>query len=273
MTRLTIVVDRAEDWRWSREGLDVVAVDDFLRATSSKAFGARRVINLCRRYRYLSAGYYCSLLAEARGQYPMPTVGDILSLSRKRLYALALPELDGILDAIMRRLAEPPDADFTLTVLFGRPDDSRFQRLAAHAFDSFRFPLMRLRIVREKSAWRIDSVRPLGLHRLGAAFGDLFEDSLRAFARTPRRRGHSRKAPLYTVAVLQNPAEHLPPSDPVALRRFVKAGKAMRADVEMISARDYARIQEFDALLIRETTALDHHTYQFACKAESEGIR
>lgn len=271
-SRVTIVVDRPEDWRWNSDGLDVVAVDNFVGASESKAFGARRVINLCRRYKYLSAGYYCSLLAEARGQYPMPSVGDILSLSRKRLYSLVLPELDGVLEAIVRRLAEPPDADFTLTVLFGRGDDPRFHRLAANAFDNFRFPLMRLSVQRDRKRWRIAAVRPLGLHRVGAANAALFEDSLRAFVRAPRRRGHAPKPPHYTVGILQNPQEALPPSDADALQRFVRAGKAMRTEVEMITARDYARIQEFDALLIRETTALDHHTYQFACKAESEGI-
>ncbi|MFC6981523.1 ATP-grasp domain-containing protein [Microbulbifer taiwanensis] len=32
------------------------------------------------------------------------------------------------------------------------------------------------------------------------------------------------------------------------------------------------RLPEFDALFIRETTAIDHHTYRFAKKAEAEGL-
>ena len=32
------------------------------------------------------------------------------------------------------------------------------------------------------------------------------------------------------------------------------------------------RLSEFDALFIRETTAIDHHTYRFAKKAEAEGL-
>ena len=43
-------------------------------------------------------------------------------------------------------------------------------------------------------------------------------------------------------------------------------------DVELIEKKDYARLGEFDALLIRETTAIDHHTYRYATKAESEGL-
>jgi glutathione synthase/RimK-type ligase-like ATP-grasp enzyme len=40
----------------------------------------------------------------------------------------------------------------------------------------------------------------------------------------------------------------------------------------MIQHQDYGRVAEFDALLIRETTAVDHHTFRFAQRAESEGL-
>ena len=35
---------------------------------------------------------------------------------------------------------------------------------------------------------------------------------------------------------------------------------------------DYGRIAEFDALFIRETTAVNHHTYRFARRAPAEGM-
>ena len=41
---------------------------------------------------------------------------------------------------------------------------------------------------------------------------------------------------------------------------------------ELITKKDYARLAEYDALFIRETTALNHHTYRFARKAVSEGL-
>lgn len=97
MSRYTIVVDRLSDWKGPEEGLKLMAVDEFLTSGAALPRGGR-VVNLCRRYGYLSAGYYCSLLAEARGQIPMPTVADVLSLSRKSLYTHDVPELDDILD-------------------------------------------------------------------------------------------------------------------------------------------------------------------------------
>src|SRR5690606_17782574 len=76
----------------------------------------------------------------------------------------------------------------------------------------------------------------------------------------------------YDLAILHNPEEPLPPSDKKALANFIKAGKDNDVLVELIEKKDYDRIAEFDALFIRETTALNHHTYKFAKKAESEGV-
>ena len=43
-------------------------------------------------------------------------------------------------------------------------------------------------------------------------------------------------------------------------------------DVEFLDRDDYGRIAEFDALFIRETTAVNHHTYRFASRARAEGL-
>jgi glutathione synthase/RimK-type ligase-like ATP-grasp enzyme len=42
--------------------------------------------------------------------------------------------------------------------------------------------------------------------------------------------------------------------------------------VELIERADYGRLAEYDALFIRDTTRIDHYTYRFAKKAESEGM-
>jgi glutathione synthase/RimK-type ligase-like ATP-grasp enzyme len=43
-------------------------------------------------------------------------------------------------------------------------------------------------------------------------------------------------------------------------------------DPEFIVRDDYRRVAEFDALFIRETTAVNHHTYRFARRAHAEGL-
>lgn len=270
--RYTIVVDRASDWKWEIDGLRILEADEYLTHWSRPKKRPIRIINLCRRYSYLSGGYYCSLLAEARNDLPMPTVADILDLSRRSLYAFALPELNQRLSNTMQRLAEPPESDFTLYIFFGQGSDSRFHRLANEIFDIFRYPLIKVRIGVNPNMV-VKSITPLGLDKVVKDnLATFFEQSIRHYTRLPERRRSSRKHALYDLAILANPGEQLPPSDSDALKRFVKAGKALRMDVEIIQARDYHRISEFDGLFLRETTALDNHTFRFARKAEAEGL-
>ena len=64
----------------------------------------------------------------------------------------------------------------------------------------------------------------------------------------------------------------MPPSNKRALKRFVDAGAELGIEVDTISKNDYTKLAEYDGLFIRETTALDNHTYRFANKAEKEDM-
>ena len=57
-----------------------------------------------------------------------------------------------------------------------------------------------------------------------------------------------------------------------AIRRFARAAHELGVDTTEIHPDDYGRIAEFDALFIRETTAVDHHSFRFARRATSEGL-
>jgi glutathione synthase/RimK-type ligase-like ATP-grasp enzyme len=83
-----------------------------------------------------------------------------------------------------------------------------------------------------------------------------------------RRRPQSR----YDLAILHDPAEAEPPSDKKALERFEDAAEGLGFDVEFITKDDVGRVAEFDALFIRETTAVNHHTFRIARRAEAEGL-
>lgn len=269
--RYTIVIDRASDWRWSQTGLHLETADSFLTGQAEKSLKHSRVINLCRRYSYLSAGYYCSLLSEARGQTPIPTVSDVVAMFRKDLYEFALPELEEKLNRIMLRCDEEPKGDFSFIVCFGQSEDERFRNLARGVFDVFRFPLLRLR-VRKSTRWQIHSVRPLGIHHVPDYLSSFFESSLRRFTRSRVAQKSEKPVPLYHLGVLVDPNEKLPPSNRGALDRLVKAASTRRMEVEFIHKKDMVRIPEFDAIFLRETTQIDHHTYQFARKAQLEGV-
>ncbi|MFX9665235.1 RimK-like ATPgrasp N-terminal domain-containing protein, partial [Acinetobacter baumannii] len=74
-----------------------ITADQFVAEEPGARGQLRKVTNLCRTYGYLSMGYYCSLLAEARGDRVTPSVDTILSLQRKRMQPAALAQLNRLI--------------------------------------------------------------------------------------------------------------------------------------------------------------------------------
>jgi glutathione synthase/RimK-type ligase-like ATP-grasp enzyme len=88
-------------------------------------------------------------------------------------------------------------------------------------------------------------------------------------------RAHSARAKRtfrYDLAILAAPDAADAPSDPQALRRFVRAARDLGIDAQLIDHDDAADIAEFDALFIRETTYVDHPTYRLSRRAASDGL-
>jgi glutathione synthase/RimK-type ligase-like ATP-grasp enzyme len=262
-----IVVDQASDWPDDVAGTRVIRALDYL--TQPDAFGARcRVINLCRSYAYQSTGYYVSLQAAARGHRPLPGVMTVQDLRAPSVLRLIAADLD---DLMRRSLAALNSDEFVLSVYFGRNMAKRHERLARALFNLFPAPLMRARFARKGEEWQLVSLRLLPLAGVPEPHKEfLHRAAVEHFQ--ARTRPRTRKSYRYDLAILVNPEERLPPSDKRALRKFERAGRRAGFSVEFISPQDYGRLAEFDALLIRETTLVNHHTYRFARRAQVLGL-
>lgn len=230
-----------------------------------------KIINLCGDFDYLSKGYYCSLLAEARGMRCVPSVGNIVTLNWKRHYQAHIPELNALLKKHYKDPPAEPSAR-GYNIFFGRSNVEAIEPLARQLFDLFRFPLMRLEIKLDaKENWTVDNVESFSVSELSIQQRQDFSAALTYFTGSAWRKKGTKK-PRYWVGLLHDPAEASPPSNKGALQRFIAAGKDLNANVELITRQDFSSLMEYDALLIRETTAINHHTYRFAHKAEQEGI-
>lgn len=266
-----IIVERKTHFRYRNPGCLVLNNREFITRPELVQDKRAKIINLSKDYSYLGYGYYCSLLAEARSQKVIPSVKTILELRERSIYSHALPELDELLRQQVKKLVMIPTAPFTVHVFFGRTDDLRFPDLARRVFDEFRCPMLKLSISPE-DGWHIASIRPMSLSDLKPEQEEFFEHALESYTRSSWRTPKAKPAAKYSLAILHNPAEALPPSDRRTLQKFVRIGEQMGVEVELIEKKDYSELAEYDALFIRETTALDHHTYRFAKKAENEGM-
>ncbi len=269
MAEHIIVVEQHSDWKPDFPRSRVVTAREYLGSDELMRLRDVKITNLCRSYSYLSVGYYVSLLAEARRHKVVPSIRTLNELSRKSIYSLDVGELDALVN---RSLRASTVRTYEALIYFGHSEHPELDDLARQIYEMFACPLLRVEFKLQGEKWRITRIRPYWLNALSpiqyGAFNRALDHHLSKRWRTRRTRREAR----YDMAILVNPSEQLPPSDKRALNHLIRIGKKLGLDVELIEKKDYARLGEYDALFIRETTAIDHHTYRFARKAESEGL-
>ncbi|HEY5789703.1 MAG TPA: RimK family protein [Gammaproteobacteria bacterium] len=272
MPNLLIVVEKDKDWRAYYPSEHVIPVQTYL--DQGEELGnapGDQVINLCRSTKYLSNGYYCSLLAEARGQRVIPSVRTINDLSRKSIYGLGIGDLNKSLGQLLGA-GDSETRELQLNFYFGQAEVPALERFARQLFEQFPCPILEVTFQRHGGDWIIHGINTGSIHQLDSGEEDRFAAALDGFSRKVWRQPRARKRYRYDLAILVNPDETMPPSDTVAIKRFIRAGRSLGIDVELITRRDFVRVGEFDGLFIRATTAINDHTYRFAKKAESEGL-
>ncbi len=263
-----IVVEKPELWPWEVPQARMVSARDYLTNPEFIEMKRAKVFNLCRAYGYQSIGYYVSLLAEARGHKPMPSVTTVQDLKQSSLIRIVTEDIE---DLVQRGLAPIKSDRFELSIYFGRNLAQRYDRLCQALFNHFPAPLLRAGFVLA-DGWRLNSLRPIALNEIPESHREFVIQQAKSFFARPRISSAPAKY-RYELAILAGSEDvSARPSDDRAVRRFVRAGEKVGMDVTIIDREDYGRIAEFDALFIRETTSVNHHTYRFARRAEAEGM-
>lgn len=262
-----IVLDEPADWPLNIPGAEIVSARDYLTEDRYSGIRNARVYNLCESYRYQTTGYYVSLLAAARGHRPLP---DVMTIQDIKTWTMLRPA-DELEDLIGSSLGQIQSDKFELSVYFGRNLAKRHSRLSRALFNLFPVPLLRASFQRRRDQWRLVGLRPIPLGEIPSTHREFLRQTIEQnfSRRMPARAEPTSK---FELAILVDPDEDSPPSDPPAIRRFVKAGVAAGFDVEVIEPDDFGRLAEFDALFIRATTRVNHKTYRFASKARAEGL-
>jgi glutathione synthase/RimK-type ligase-like ATP-grasp enzyme len=264
MEKTLIVVDDPAPFR--ARGLDVIDFETYLNDYPRHGEGPTRVINLCSTEHYLSRGYYCSLLAEAREHRVLPSV--------KTINALRLLQQDaGVFIPVMRDLVvlRDPGVAGRHLILFGNIAEPRLETLAKTVFAQYPAPVLEL-TVRAGSDGIDLRVRRLSVDDLDESGARSLARELESFARMAWRRHPKRKFNRWDMAILVNPDEKVPPSNREAIKRFIKAAARQNIHAEAVRAENLKNISQYDALFIREGTAINHPTYELACQAEDAGL-
>jgi glutathione synthase/RimK-type ligase-like ATP-grasp enzyme len=266
---IIVVAESRDGWIGDLEGAEIVDPSDYLSHPDWNQHRKARIYNLCRSYAYQSMGYYVSLLAEARGHRPIPDVMTMQDLHGKSAVRLIPQALEELIEKSLRSLTAD---EFVLSVYFGENLAKKHERLSRELYGLFQAPLLRFKFSR-RNKWRLRRAYAIALNDVPAGHRDFVAEAARRhFARrsvSPRKRQPAR----YDMAILHNPEEgDLAPSDEAALKKMVKAAAKEGIAAELITRHDSDRLLEFDALFIRETTSVSHHTYRIARRAEAAGM-
>ncbi|WP_093407023.1 RimK family protein [Salegentibacter flavus] len=263
-----IVVNQSETWNLALENIQIISAQAYLTNPDYSKIKKARIFNLCKDYSYQSRGYYVSLLAEARGHLAIPTVTNLVDLREPKLVKIVSEEFD---DLIQKSLKNIKNQEFTLSIYFGQNVAQKYRELSAMFHRHFQIPFLRVKF-NYTTKWNIKNIKAIS----EAEIPEDHKESMREFAvqyfakkryDTPR----SVKAD-YDLAILVNPEDPAPPSNPKAIKKFVEIGEKMGFYVEVVSPKDLSRLSAFDALFIRQSTEVNNEAYAFARKAQQEEI-
>jgi len=266
--RSFVIVNNPKDWNFKIDNVEVVSAKSYLTDSSFAEIKSARIFNLCRSYRYQATGYYVSLLAEARGHRAFPNVSTIQDIKSQTIVRIISDDLD---DLIQKSLSKIKSEEFVLSIYFGQNMAQQYEKLSAQLYNLFQAPLIRATFYYNKK-WLLQSITPIPVNEVPEKHRPFLERCAETYFSKKRIYSAKISRAKYDMAILINPAEEEPPSDKKAIKSFIDAGEEVGIRCELITKEDFSRIPEFDALFIRETTAVNHHTYRFSRRAFAEGL-
>jgi glutathione synthase/RimK-type ligase-like ATP-grasp enzyme len=261
-----IIVENPDNWKFSIDDIAVITPSKYISEESYQEAKGMKILNLCKSYQYQSLGYYVSLLAEARKHKVLPGVSTIQDF---RFPSILREDSQDFDDLIQTTFKNEPYDKVEFNIYFGTSRAENLNKLSNQLFQYIQSPSLRATFTK-RSKWVLQSVKPLSLGEVPEADWPLLRKSLeKFFLRTRETRPDKKK---YDMAILIDPNDTNPPSDEKAIQKFIKASDQAGFYTELITKDDFDKLIQFDALFIRETTFVNHHTFKFAKKAKSLGL-
>jgi len=267
--KILLVVANAKKWPLQIPDCEVVSARKYLTEPVFSRLSGVRVFNLMYPCRYQSQGYYVSLLAEARGHRPVPNITTLRDLHTPAMVKMTDAAIH---EVVQKSLTGIKSERFELSIYFGRNLAKRYERLCRELFTRFHAHFLRAVFVRNKEEWTLQNISPISINEIPQSHHDFVEEAASNYFARAGYRQKKLQSFRYSIAILHNPDARDSPSNPAALRKFIRAGQKLDLDVQLITREDFGRLSEFDALFIRETTNVNNHTFRFARYAEADGL-
>ena len=220
MKTALILLDQLSQWKPYYKTDSILTSSEYLQ-NHLQHVNPSLVINLCSEITYNSDGYYCSLLAQARGHKVIPSA-EVLN----KLESGAGVRMDANMHKICSQWIEKNNITdlWNLDIYFGSCNEKYLERIARFIFDQYPYPILRVTLNNTKKN-QIESIVPLKLNELDDVQQTQFAEALDNFNTKVWRNPRSKKTPRYDLAIFHNPEEAFPPSNKKALAKFIDLAK------------------------------------------------
>lgn len=268
--RILFVADRAQQWPFEIPGSSLVTAREYLTEPAYANNLKAKVVNLCKVKRYQGRGYYVSLLAEARGHDPTPSVKALGDLQAEALKDTVAQKVAQLVHDIQHK-----DSDiFELDAYFGHDPADAHGPLAQQLFAATQAPLLRAQFRRDDDGWQLEKLAAIGASEVQPRHREFLLAAATAYvtgdSRASTIAGSGGHTPV--LAILHDPSATDKCSNDGALRKFVEIAPRVGIEARLITPNGIDRIEEFDALFIRADPSVDNYTYPLARKCESLGM-
>ncbi len=261
-----IIVENPDNWKFSLEDVEVITPSKYISGDDYQDSRGLKVINLCKSYQYQSMGYYVSLLAEARKHKVLPGVSTIQDFRFPSILREDSQDFDDLIQTSFKHVTTDK---VEFDIYFGITQEDSLNRLAKQLFQYIQAPCL-IATFTKRSKWVLQSIKPLSFGEVPDEDKPLLRMAVERYLLRKREVQPDRKK--YDMAILVDPEDKNPPSNERAIQKFIKAGDQAGFNVEVITKEDFDELIQYDALFIRETTFVNHHTFRFAKKAQSLGV-
>jgi glutathione synthase/RimK-type ligase-like ATP-grasp enzyme len=267
--KIIITVTNLKDWDFDIKDIEVVTGKQYLTNPDYSKLKNARVFNLCRDYKYQNTGYYVSLLAAARKHKAIPSIETIQEMKSASVVKILSTELDSL---IQKSLKEIKSRKYTLSIYFGKNLSKKYDALSMQLFNLFQSPFIRAHFSFNNNKWSIQNISPIASGDIPEEHHPFVEEAAKKYFEAKKFTVPERTSSAYSMAILWDPLEKTAPSSEKTLQKFIKASNQKGIQANLITKDDYSTLSSYDALFIRETTAVNHHTFRFAQRAKAEGL-
>tara|TARA_Y100000590_G_C15672106_1_gene996627 strand:- start:393 stop:1853 length:1461 start_codon:yes stop_codon:yes gene_type:complete len=267
MNKPIIIVNEKHKQKFSHLGVLVKTPIEYILDNHNKQ-NKFKVFNLSSNMGYQEQGYYVSLLAEARKDKILPSPRSIQDLTDRRINRVLSEEISNLVEKNLKKIKSD---QFDLSVYFGQNIASTYNKLSWELYRMIQAPMFKV-YFEKKNSWDIKKIILLTPSELNSTHMNFLVEATKNYIEQKKFSKTAGTKYIYDMAILYDQNEKHPPSDSRALKKFINAFQKNGFKTQLIQNSERPDINNFDALFIRETTNVTHHTYRISRSAEIERL-